>query len=79
MILKVKGIIFDDFTKNDDGSCWSQACINCQRKIQKELGENVIDDHGGGACGLSGCSNQDGEETRYINIPARFVDEIDCE
>jgi hypothetical protein len=68
MFLKVRSIEFDDFTLNDDGTCWTQMCLACQNKLRPVLG-NLYDDHGGGACGIKGCHNPDSEETVYVNIP----------
>lgn len=74
-VLKIRGLIFDEFTRNEDGSYWSQMCKDCQVKY-KGLLSDLYDDHGGGACGIEGCDTGDADDTSYIDFPKKEVEII---
>lgn len=74
--LNYKGIIFDDYSRDNDGHYWAEMCQECSKKYRANL-ENELD--GGntacGICSVHGCSNSgalDGVSHYYID----FVDDL---
>jgi hypothetical protein len=64
--LKYNGVFFDDFTKNDDGTYWSQICESCRQKYSESIGNDDLDlNSGNGICGVAGCEN---ESDHYIDF-----------
>ena len=66
-ILKYKGICFDDFTKDDTSSMWSQICCGCLQKYSDKLPTALLDECGEGICGVRGCLS---DAHYYIDFPA---------
>ena len=76
-VLKYKGIIFDEYTQNEDGTYWAEICQGCVEK-HWELVKDVIDEGGTarGCCSVKGCyNNGDNEEKMhfYIDFNPEFV------
>lgn len=75
-IIKYKGICFDDFEQNDDGTHWAEICRECVEKYW-ELVNDVIDDGGTarGCCSVKGCYNSGNAEENhyYIDFKTELV------
>lgn len=68
MILKYKGIAFDDYVYNEDGYCWAEMCQECAERFGALVSEEL--DDGGTACGccsVKGCdrAGNDFEKKHY--------------
>jgi len=62
------GIIFDDFTFNEDLDCspwWTQICDKCASRLDKKY----LNNDGSGICGVSGCNN---ESNHYFDADENF-------
>jgi hypothetical protein len=64
LLLEYKNVIFDDYTKNEDGIYWARLCKECS---QKNIFKNELDNTGSGICGVKGCNN---ESEYYIDFSA---------
>jgi len=60
-----KGIIFDDYVKDEHG-VWSQICPACLKKYGEKLASVGVDNFGDGICGVKGCNSD--EQTVYIDF-----------
>lgn len=57
-ILKYKGIAFDDYAQNEDGTFWAEICQECVKKHYDTISAEI--DDGGTArcfCSVKGCFN----------------------
>jgi hypothetical protein len=50
------GVTFDDFVINEDGTEWSQICLECVDK--HKISTFYLDNEGSGICGVEGCHNE---------------------
>lgn len=76
-VLVYKGIVFDEYTQNEDGTYWAEICQKCVEK-HWDLVSDVIDDGvtARGCCSIKGCFNDgDAEEKMhyYIDFKPEFV------
>ena len=75
--IKYKGIVFDDYTQNDDGTYWAEMCCKCAEKYH-DLISNDIDDGTAaiGCCSVKGCSNNgmDYKYHFYIDFDNEFIE-----
>lgn len=67
-LLKYKGILFDDWEEEPDGSIWAEICSECAEKYKDVLTNEL--DNGGTACGSCSvyeCENtgEDSESLHY--------------
>lgn len=72
--LNYKGIIFDDYSKDDNGHYWAEMCQDCFKKYGAVLVDES-DDAACGICSVKGCSNSgnsDGVSHYYID----FIDDL---
>ena len=71
-MLIFNNVKFDDYTKNDDSSYWSQICPQCAKK--HSINPKYLDDSGSGICGVYGCEcNSD--DIVYIDFPKGIKEE----
>ena len=76
-VLKYKGIVFDDFDENDDGTYWAEICQECVEKYWDKVKDDI--DEGGtarGCCSIKGCCNTGEREDKmhyYIDFKPDFV------
>ena len=73
--LVYKGIVFDDYTQNEDGTYWAEVCEECAKKFHSLL--DVELDEGGTACGccsVNGCTNS-GESDSVLHYYIDFKNE----
>lgn len=76
-ILNYKGIEFDEFTENEDGTYWAEICQECVEKHWETV-KNDIDEGGTarGCCSVKGCYNSGEDEEKmhfYIDFPTKDV------
>lgn len=74
-LLSYKGIVFDDYVKDDDGHYWAEMCYDCLEKYKSALTSEIKDDGGCGTCSVKGCTNNcewNGASNFYID----FNDEL---
>jgi len=82
-LLKYKGIIFDDWAENEDGSIWAEMCAECAEQYKNIL-TNELDDGGTarGSCSVYGC-NHTGEDNEtahyYVDFNMEYVEFIEEE
>lgn len=74
--LVYKGIVFDDYTKNEDGTYWAEMCVECASKYGDIITDEL--DDGGTArccCSVKGCYNNGDDEKLhfYIDFKPEFV------
>jgi len=67
-IYEFKGIKFDDALEkyDEDTNDWSSICQNCVNKHKNKIDKFILDEGGGGICGVEGCNN---EADYYIDFP----------
>lgn len=76
-LLNYKGLIFDDFEQNEDGSYWAEICEECVEKHWEKIKDDI--DDGGtalGCCSLKGCENMGEDEMTshyYIDFKTEYV------
>lgn len=84
-----KEILFDEYTKYDDNTCWVTMCEKCLGKYKSSLGGRE-DDHGSGCCSVCGCDTpswndwgnercSDGNGSVYVDFSADDVEEVEIE
>jgi len=61
--LLYKKMIFDDYTKSENGEVWSQICKECVNDNVIDASE--LDDAGQGICGIKNCMK---ESSFYIDF-----------
>lgn len=75
--LVYKGIVFDDYAKNEDGTYWAEMCVECAEKYRDILTDEL--DDGGtarGCCSVKGCLNSGDANEKlhfYIDFKPEFV------
>lgn len=79
--LSYKGIIFDEFTQNEDGTYWAEMCRQCLGKFHHLLQDEIDDDSCAiGRCSVKGCNNNgmdpDADHV-YIDFQSDLVTLID--
>ncbi len=74
--LLYKGILFDDFTINED-SVWAELCNPCAARYATLLADELDDGMTApGCCGRAGCSNTDEESDHghyYVDFDPKLV------
>lgn len=75
--IEYKGIIFDDWTVDDDNNVWAEMCEGCAEK-HKELISAELDDGGAiGICSVRGCEvsglESDNARHYYIDFKPEFI------
>ena len=86
-VLIYKGIEFDEFTQNEDGTYWAEMCQECVEKYWDKI-KDIIDEGGTarGYCSRKGCYNSGEDEEKmhfYIDFKSEYVsfkevDENEC-
>lgn len=74
--LNYKGILFDDYSRDDNGHYWAEICQECFEKY-RTIFENELD-NGNTACGICsvcGCSNS-GELDSVSHYYIDFIDHL---
>ena len=76
-LLKYKGLIFDDYAQNEDGTYWAEICEKCVKKYWEKIKDDI--DDGGtarGYCSVQGCCNDGNDEMilhYYIDFKTEHV------
>jgi hypothetical protein len=63
-----EGVVLDDMVieSDDDRANWTQVCESCQEKHPRL--KRFVQERAPGICGVQGCNNPEGENTRYLSI-----------
>lgn len=75
--IKYKGIVFDDYTQNDDGTYWAEMCCKCAEKYYALINNDIDDGTSAiGCCSVKGCSNNGMDYTHhfYIDFDNEFIE-----
>ena len=74
-LLKYKGITFDDYAQNEDGTYWAEICKKCAEKHFRPIGCDLKEGGCRGVtCFVEGCfHNDDNEEHFYLDFDSEFV------
>ena len=76
-LLSYKGILFDDYAENEDGTFWAEMCHEHASKFADKIA-NELDDGGTarGICSVCGCCNSGDDEVLhyYIDFDPKHVE-----
>ena len=77
MILKYKGILFDEFTTDADGHVWAEICESCAEKYKKKIKKEIDDGEVAcGCCSVKGCSHTGNDSNKkhfYIDFASSQI------
>lgn len=72
--INYKGIIFDDYSRDNDGHYWAEICQECFEKYRGILTSELDDGNiACGICSIQGCSNSGALD----NVSQYYVDFAD--